>query len=274
MKKNTLKKKYKRIVHVLVCAAILICCVKFVGYYRAAELCGQIRSGKEIHTNFSNGTTGPRFLLRVGEILQYPEPTVNIPLVVACYYRNVQAVETLLENGADPNFFFDGYWSPLEAAVARGSVSEESCEIIEQLMQAGADPLQYASSEAIMETLSTRIWYGSLSQWEEKAIFILLDNGADYITPNRDSILVAAAHGNHFALVDRLITDYDCDLDAITFQGQTALSLILCRKGAEAREMAEYLLSYGANPDLPDEHGKTARDYAREAGCEDIFADE
>ena len=108
-----------------------------------------MQRGGEIYTSFASGTTAPGGGILVSDILQMDGP--KIPLVEACYHRNVQAVTVLLENGADPNRFFDGQWSPLEAAMLHGPVSEESYQIARLLLDHGADPNLHGGDETLLD---------------------------------------------------------------------------------------------------------------------------
>ena len=104
-----------------------------IQYTQVKKLCQEIQDGKEIRTDIGNATTAPLFFDNFAVIMQIKG--VKIPLVEACYYRNVQAVEILLKNGADPNFYIEGRWSPMEAALICGPVDEKSVEIVKLLVE-------------------------------------------------------------------------------------------------------------------------------------------
>ena len=62
----------------------------------------------------------------------------------AAHYGDVEGVEALLKNGADPNKQDNGGWTPLHVACWNGHT-----EIVTMLLKAGADPLVLTS---IVET--------------------------------------------------------------------------------------------------------------------------
>ena len=142
-----ISKKGKRILTIVITivAFILIlavsltafAAVKIYSYMEVTALCGQIQAGKDIDTDIADATTAPLF---IRPLLNLIEADIDIPLVEACYYKNLQAVEVLLDNGADSNFYLDGGWSPMEAAaVGCSRYPEESLTIMKLLYEHGAD---------------------------------------------------------------------------------------------------------------------------------------
>ena len=243
-------------------------------YSQAQRLCEAIQQGQEIDTTFSNGTTLPTWLLPISKITQ--TDLVKIPLVEACYYRNIQAVKVLLENGADPNYFFDGHWSPIEAAIWNGPVTEESFDIVQMLLQYGADPTLHAADSSALDYLSVFIWAGNDNVWVSRTSLLLVDYGAPVeISPDRH-LLICAAHGNNIDLVEKLLTDYHCDIDVTAYQNRTALIAILVPPfvspiwSDETVDMVGYLLAHGADPYVKDASGKSAYVYAKENNLVDV----
>ena len=79
----------------ILCIALL-CIMVWSGitisrYATAAKLCQQIKAGENIQTTMGDGVTAPTILRSLFVILQ--ADVVKIPLVEACYYGNIQAVE-------------------------------------------------------------------------------------------------------------------------------------------------------------------------------------
>lgn len=269
-----LKKALPRCILALLVATVLLF---LSGYLRASWLCGEIRKGNEINTSFSNGLTAPRFLDEVASIMQCDGP--KIPLVEACYYRNIQAVEVLLENGADPNFFLEGRLSPLEAAVWYGPVDETSYKIVKLLVSAGADVDLHASRESVVYQVASKISISSDSYWLEQVLFCLLDQGADRSQREPfDEVFHCVVCSTKVELARSLIDKYGCDPTAPGYMGRNALSTLLAYARESSRhevptvEMVQMLLDYGVDPYQKDDNGKTAVDYAIELNNAEILS--
>lgn len=176
-----MKKYIKLIILVILFIFVFSCIIKILEYKEAKSLCEDIKNGNDIKTDFSNGSTAPLFLDNIAKIMQIDGP--KIPLIEACYYRNVQAVKVLLENGADPNIFLEGDWSSLEAAFVYGPADERTFEIISLLMEHGADiDKQHGSYKSILHYLSRIICAGNDQPIIHKSFIYLLDfvNPEDY----------------------------------------------------------------------------------------------
>lgn len=270
--------KMARLVHILFILILVIfvtfCVVKISGYMYASYLCSEIRSGNRIETNYSNGTTAPVFYNDVARILQTEGP--KIPLVEACYYRNVQAVSVLLQNGADPNLFFEGRKSPIEAALwngPAGPIDKNSLEIVEMLIDAGADVHLHASDESIIDSLSILMIPGE--KYREEIFLFLLDHGAIKTPIESSNILHNVIRCGNVPLAKKLIAEYGFSANSIGHNGQTPLILAVYyspyNSGASATlEMIKMLLDCGADKDFTDDFGKNALDYAMEYGLDSI----
>lgn len=240
--------------------------VKIYKYHEARIICKKIKAGEDIETNFSNGSTAPIFLDNIAAIMQIDGP--KIPLVEACYYRNVQAVEVLLENGADPNYFIEGRWSPLEAAVVNGlagPIDEESFEIVKLLVDNGCDVNKHASSEPVIVHLSTIIGAGNDNKVVEDIFLYLLDNGADKKHNGYEKIFHDIVRSDNVQLARKLIEEYGFDVNGNCYMGRSPLIVAVTRSSETTNaEMIQLLLQSGANKSLSDDNGKTALDYAIE----------
>ena len=269
MRKNTLI--------ILICFILLLTILVGVAivfkYWEASILCEQIKNGEEIDTNFSNGTTAPIFFDEIASIMQIGGP--KIPLVEACYYRNVQAVEVLLENGADPNFYIDGRWTALEAAIVSspaGSMDERNFEIIKLLVEHGADFDRCSSLDPVIDQLSDWISLGGepFDEFKEEVLLYLLDNTKN---PNDyNTCFCDAVKSGNLGLAKIVFADYDMDINYKGYQGKTPLiNLIIYPRATHQAEMISFLLENGADKSLTDDNGKTAYDYAIETGNQEII---
>ena len=243
-------------------------------YATATKLCQQIKSGENIQTTMGDGVTAPTILRGLFVILQ--ADVVKIPLVEACYYGNVQAVETLLNNGANPNYSIRDNWTPIEAAVHGRASEEDSTKIIKLLVEYGADVDKYESTEPVLFTFAGRLTLKNHAEHEQEMILWLLDHGAMPNEPvDNQNILHYAARGTDFAFVSTLIENYHFDVNAQGFEGQTPLIAALRYNNPSATDeqvlaVVQTLIASGADVSVMDDHGKTAYDYAIENNRDDV----
>lgn len=237
-------------------------------YAYAHVLCSQIADGHEIQTSAADLSTAPIWFDAILSILQ--SEGVKIPLVEACYYRNVQAVKTLLNNGADPNFYIKGRKTPLEAALwngPAGPIDERSAEIVQLLVEAGCDINLHASGKPALIGLSESIGSDGDSSTREGILLYLLDNGGQRDFNGYEYVFHNVIRAGNCTLTRKLITEYGFDVNGTGYMGQTPLILAVSysqhNSGASATaDMIETLLECGADKYLRDDHGKTAYDYA------------
>lgn len=267
------KRSFKRIVLIVVAILVIIIlsigCVKMFEYHNAKVICDEIKAGKEIDTDFANGSTAPLFLDNIAAIMQIDGP--KIPLVEACYYRNVQAVSVLLENGADPNRFLEGRYSPLEAALTNGPagvIDEKSLEIVKMLVEAGCDVNKHASSATVAIQLSIAVGGGKNNDIIEEIFLYLLDNG---VKKEIDVFHNIIRKGN-VELAEKLIKEYSFNVNERGHLGKNSLIIAVSYSSkTPTTEMVQLLLQNGADKSLKDDMGKTAFDYAVEENNQAIM---
>ena len=282
-----ISKKGKRILTIVITivAIILIltvslaafAAVKIYSYMEVTALCGQIQAGENIDTNIANATTAPLF---IRPLLNMIEAGIDIPLVEACYYKNLQAVEVLLDNGADPNFYLDGSWSPMEAAaVGCSRYPEESLTIMKLLYEHGVDIDGFGShGTALYHVCIGLIGERKNEEQELEILFWLLDNGADPIVgASNTTVLHFAVRSANPELIPVLIEQYDLDVNAHGGMQKTPLISAVCYEVDSQDEqitkaIVTELLAHGADASAVDEDGKTAYDYAVERGYDEVAA--
>lgn len=252
--------------------------VKIHSYMEVIGLCGQIQAGKDIDTDIADATTAPLF---IRPLLNLIEADIDIPLVEACYYNNLQAVEVLLDNGADPNFYLEGSWSPMEAAVAwRGKNSENVLPIMKLLYEHGADIDGYGSYGSALDHISSALIFGEGERAEQEIeiLFWLLDNGANpVISEDGTTVLHDVVRGAHPELIPILIEQYGHDVNARGYMQRTplisAVSYTVSWQDEQVtKQIVQELLAHGADASAVDEDGKTAYDYAVERGYHEVAA--
>ena len=251
--------------------------VKIYSYMEVTALCGQIQAGENIDTDIANATTAPLF---IRPLLSMIEAGIDIPLVEACYYKNLQAVEVLLDNGADPNFYLDGGWSPMEAAaVGCSRYPEESLTIMKMLYEHGADIDGFGShGTALYHVCIGLIGERKNEEQELEILFWMLDNGADPIVgASNTTVLHFAVRSANPELIPVLIEQYDLDVNARGYKQKTPLISAVCYEVDSQDEqitkaIVTELLAHGADASAADEDGKTAYDYAVERGYDEVAA--
>lgn len=251
--------------------------VKIYSYMEVTALCGQIQAGENIDTDIANATTAPLF---IRPLLSMVEADIDIPLVEACEAGHIQAVEVLLGNGADPNFYLDGGWSPMEAAaVGCSRYPEESLTIMKLLYEHGADIDGFGShGTALYHVCIGLIGERKNEEQELEILFWLLDNGADPIIGATNlTVLHLAVRSANPELIPVLIEQYGLDVNARGYKQKTPLISAVCYEVDSQDEqitkaIVTELLAHGADASAADEDGKTAYDYAVERGYDEVAA--
>ena len=266
-----MNKKRNTIICLIAAVVLIFSGVKVVGYVRTSKLCQQIKAGNNIETNISDGTTAPLFLDDIATIFQVKG--VKIPLVEACYYGNVQAVEVLLENNANPNFFIDGRWSPLEATIVGDPMNESRYEIIKMLIDHGCDVNLHASSEPVVERISSYICAGNDDEIVKNLLLYLLENGANKAANGYEKAFHNIVRSGNVELAQILIEKYNFSVNGKGHEGKTPLIISVTYSERSATvEMVKMLIAHGADISIVDENGKSALDYATNLGYDDIAA--
>lgn len=158
------------------------------------------------------------------------------PLYIACANGNLEVVNALLNNGADPLIHTQFYGGPIQIASKNGYVN-----IVERLLKAGVDinndqlgtPLSYASKEGNIDVID-----------------FLLSQGADvnYVSYSGSTALVKACEYGRIDAVDRLL-QAGADVNIISRQGYSPLGAA-CYHGYLG--IVDRLLIHGAIIDIYD----------------------
>jgi serine/threonine-protein phosphatase 6 regulatory ankyrin repeat subunit B len=200
---------------------------------------------------------------------------VDDRLLVACALGDVTMTRDLLEAGADPGRrcteVLDGF-TPLVVAVG----ISRSAEVASLLIEAGADVNDKWSGEA------TPIFEATTDQSHDLAS-LLIDHGADFNArlENRMTPLMFAVRNGAKRCVD-LFLKAGADINAV--QEENAVGAFGLALNQLDLEMAEHLLSMGAEPNFGDidtlplaiaEHGSLSFIHALEArGCKLVRDDQ
>eukprot|EP00178_Gracilaria_changii_P008477 TRINITY_DN2576_c0_g1_i1.p1 TRINITY_DN2576_c0_g1~~TRINITY_DN2576_c0_g1_i1.p1 ORF type:complete len:1089 (-),score=185.04 TRINITY_DN2576_c0_g1_i1:8967-12233(-) len=176
------------------------------------------------------------------------------PIHLSCETGASEALQFLLDHGADPNCRDDNDFVPLHYA----ATCEESSECIDLLLNAKAD------INAVSLAMETPV-YTAVSRWNMTQFWKILRAGGDPSIAHSDSTVVLgflaansveelANFANH--LIENPSVKNSCDLDiVIGDEGQTALHIAARSLSPKA---VDNLLKAGANPNSEDENGLSA----------------
>ena len=210
-------------------------------------------------------------------------------LIVAIGNDRVDTVRTMLESGVTPNMPdgpYRGLWKyingfvehaprcPLSIACEKGNF-----EMVKLLLDYGADPAFTEQEGFNWSALSSAILY-SKNEHSLEIVVLLLENGADvesdkdgwppfelacmeYISPE-NTTEERNAHAQRVVEIAKLVKgNYDLNpWGTITPLMQAALN--------NNHLLVEYLISIGADPNVKLSDGRTAYDFANNAGHEEV----
>src|SRR5262245_55637613 len=183
-------------------------------------------------------------------------------LIAAAERGDTDAVRQLLQQGADVNARDERGRTPAMAATHGNRV-----DTVAALIQAGADinirdnqldnPFLYAGAEGLLDILK-----------------LTIAAGADTKLTNRygGTALIPAAERGHVAVVEELLTHTDVDVNHINNLGWTALleAIVLSDGGTRHQQIVRLLIDHGADVIIPDKHGVTPLQHARNRGFQAI----
>ena len=176
-------------------------------------------------------------------------------LILACEQNNADAINVLLNAGADTGIANTDGNTCLHAAVNENS----SRDILQALIDHGAD----VNAENMNNTtpLMMACWDGNVDP-----VDALLNAGADpnITDPNGDSCIHFAVHGECSIEAIQAIVDHGADVNAANISNETAL-IISCENGN--LDAISVLLNAGADPGIANATGDTCLHAAVYGGC-------
>lgn len=260
---------------ILICILVVVLVFSStLPFVRVSSLCTAIRNNDtgaiERHIRVLENVNQPSFPMALRWFANMVSADADIPLIVACAEGNSKAVELLLEEGADPNFFLVDNWSAIEAAFANNHLAR--LEIAKALIDAGANvDLCGSGTSALFLELQHFIYKKELSGVEyavfEECVTLLLDNGASRCDKQENTYLHYLARKDDSVLMKKLISNYPVDINCQNINGKTAL-MWAAENGATAA--VDFLVCLGADISLLDNEGKSAYDYALENNQEHV----
>ncbi len=238
-------------------------------------LCSNIESGNtekaiEIISNTSN-VNRFSFPLSLRFILNVADADITTPLVVASKTCNNEVVEALLENGANPNKYLKGGFTPLEAALTESNI--DRFKTVELLIEYGVDVNLHGSLQSPLFLELSRLMYLNDDNFEQQKIcreivLLLLENGAKTVNDNGDTMIHCLAYANEVELLKKFEPFYNEFLNSQNSYGETPIMWAV--KG-DSLESVKYLLTIDCDIQAKDVNGMTALDYAIKNGNKEII---
>lgn len=190
-----------------------------------------------------------------GQDANQPDPGGLLPLCAAVFGNNPEALDLLLEAGADPNLADSDGHTPLYHAAKQGRIGMTA-----QLLIHGARPAGLAGDSFHTLINATGHLTGAIREriTASAAVRETLDMTDDFGTT---PLMAAVERGN--LLVVEQILDMGADISATDRDLNTALHR--AARGYSP-DMAKLLLERGARLDMKNVDGKTPLDLAREPG--------
>lgn len=198
--------------------------------------------------------------------LMFTNPT---PLVNACKFGYEDIVYLLVEKGADLEKK-DGCTGATPLLAALHGNKQNRFDLANYLIKKGANVfITQKTNSALQKSIVVLGTDEELTINKGFDLFkYLVNEGVELnILHGHESVLTYAAHYNNYNVVKYLIENEYFNVNAYDDKNETAL--IVAAKN-ERIEIAELLISLGADKTLKDSNNKTAYDYALELENEDI----
>jgi ankyrin repeat protein len=195
---------------------------------------------------------------------------IEYPLTVACIMGDSEMVKFLLDKGACPNIIGHTGKTPLIKSLEVNN--KNRFEIAMILIEYGAQ-IDYIVPNSKLDSVmlnSVSIFTSDNSTTieEGQGFFDYLWERADLKRTNMTYLLCNCAYYNNVYAGTKVLSNTDTEINSTN--GLKETPLIKASKN-NSYEFAVMLLERGANKDLTDENGKTARDYAEEYGYTELI---
>ncbi|KAK6273140.1 PREDICTED: potassium channel AKT1 [Theobroma cacao] len=208
------------------------------------------------HLKESNDPVMEEILHETEHMLARGRMDLPLSLCFAAARRDDLLLQQLLKRGSDPNEQDNDGRTALHIAASNGS---EHCIVL--LLEYGADP-NIRDSEG-----NVPLWEAIMGK-HESVIKLLVDNGATLSSGDVGQFACSAVEQNRLdSLKD--IVKYGGDVSQARSNGTAPIHAAICEGNIE---MVRFLLEQGADIDVKDSDGWTARALADHQGHEEILA--
>jgi len=190
---------------------------------------------------------------------------IHYPLAVACKTDNIEIVKLLVENGADVN---------ITRGVTALSLTylekkENWYDISVYLIDNGAS-LDYVTDYlgdrfSILEDICIKR-HGVDNEDEVYSAFVYALAHIEKGNIDWPRALQAAVSNDRIGIVELLLSEGFCDVNT----GHSDMKPLMFAARDSNAEMVQLLLSYGADKNAVDKNGKSALDYAKQSGKDEI----
>lgn len=255
------------------CVVLMIIVINLMmPYLESVSLCQDIEAGRTEDAIIKidnmkdvNCGTAPVFMKSILNAFEYG---VDLPLIVACKKGNYQVAEALLKNGADPNMYYEGGFTAVEAVFASNSSNE--LDMVMLLANYGADVTKAGSGTTPLFKSARKMIYAK--DEERKSYFAecvkcLLMYDENLVDEKGVSILNYAVVADNIPLIKQLLEDEKQLINLPADNGQTVLFEAVKN---DSLEVVKLLIKNGADKNIMDSTGRTAYDYAVESGYDNI----
>ena len=269
--KNIIKSK-RIIIPIILCIALIWIPIAIIEHRMSSEIIEAIREGKDVeYVEELIEKSWNLNALNTFSFMKYIDVPVYPPIIKACEESNYEVVEILIENGASVNYVRGAIASPITIVISH--LRNVDYPLLKLLLENGADPNEPVNGYyPIIKVCSlyAENYEGQDRQVEEEklldAIKLLIEYGAEVkVVEYGANAIHKLAFYNNITCMEFIVENYEFDLNFQNVRGETALMLA----GANIQggsECIEFLLKQGARKDIVSDDGKTAYDYAIEAG--------
>ena len=241
-------------------------------FYKSSSLCTSIKTGQTEDAIVKidkmqnvNGVECPPWIRNFLNRLDYE---VEIPLIEACKKGNYQVVDALLNEGADPNWFYEGGFTAAEAVFVGNSLNElEMLKLLKKydadltMAECGTSPLFLAARKMIYsENIEQKVNYAD-------CVTYLLQYDTNLIDEKGYSILYYATLADDLQLMGEIISSHRELINHVSANGQTPIFEAVKNNSVEAVRL---LKEKGAALDVINANGESLHEYAVQYGNEEI----
>jgi len=210
----------------------------------------------------------------VNRLIQHTRYMVRVFLCLAFASSSCMARDIELDNRL-ANVAESGNIAEMEKLIARGADINQSSSLVRATIARKISAVKYLLDHGANPNISFLPVYWAAKNRDREMLRLLLDRGAkiDVQTPGDSSILntpliTAVYHGE--IETAQFLLEFGADGNLVTQRGNTALHQAIRFTNGDAQQFIRLLMQHGADPDIKDSSGLTARQsaYASHRGAQ------